>query len=193
MITAFLEVGSLEYILLLVVFLVLVGIMLRLGRRQKAATRADELEKRYARLTRQTLDELPDGELVEAVVANLNAKCDPKDPDPYFVTATLSPERRAVYGVWVAVKELTGGTLEAFRRSPSARFAAPAIEGLTLIGAPACAMLLQKAMEADSPDELLADAFRDGIAQEDPLKLAAALIRQDPDAFTDEDETGPAD
>lgn len=185
---AFLEVGSVEYILLLIVFLVLVGIMYWLGKRSaQQPTRADELKQRYTHLTADLLAETPDDQLVEAVAVNLMTKTDDKNPDPYYVVMAASHGRRAVYSVWVTVKELTSGTLEEYRKSPSARFAEPAVDGLKLIGAEACAMLLEKALESEQPDELLATAFRDGVAQEDPLALAAAYIRRNPDDFTDEE------
>ena len=83
MIPAFLEVGSPEYILLLLVFLVLVGVMYRLGKKRTGEqSRAEDLKKTYAHLTRAMLDELPDDKLVGAVVANLTAKADDKVADP---------------------------------------------------------------------------------------------------------------
>lgn len=186
-IQAFLEIGSVEYILLLIVFLVLVAIMYRLGRRASTPTRADELKTRYAHLTAGLLAETPDDQLVEAVVANLMAKADEKNPDLYYMVMAMSHGRRAVYSVWLTVKELTAGTLEDYRKGLSARFAEPAADGLKLIGADACGMLLGKAMEAETPDELLTAAFRDAVKQEDPLALAAAYIRQNPEDFTDEE------
>lgn len=192
---AFLEVGSPEYILLLVVFLILVGVMYWLGKRRTAPqTRADDLKKKYAQLTRAMLDEMPDDQLVEAVAANLMAKADDKVADPYYVVMALSRGRRAVYSVWLTTNELTKGTLRQYRETPSARFAEAAVDGYTLFGAVACATVLQKAMEAGEPAEIFADSFRDAVKQEKPLALAAAYIRDNPDAFTDDppaEEEGP--
>ena len=184
---AFLEVGSPEYIVLLVVFLVLVGVMYRLGKKRvEEPSRAEDLKKTYARLTRDMLDELNDENLVEAVVANLMAKTDEKNADPYYVVMALSRGRRAVYSVWLTTKELTTGTLQRYRETPSARFAEAAVDGYTLFGAIACATVLEKAMAAEDSQEIMADSFRDAVTQEHPLALAADYIRHNPDAFTDE-------
>lgn len=187
MIQAFMEVGSVEYILLLVVFLVLVAIMYRLAKKAPTMTRADMLKQTYATMTEELIDNTSDEDLVEAVVANLMAKADDRDPDVYYTVMALSPGRRAVYSVWLTVKELKHDTLESFRKSLSARYGEPAIEGLRLLGAEACAMLLEKAMEADPVDELLSTAFLDGVEQEKPLSLAVTYIRENPSEFTDDD------
>ena len=41
-------------------------------------------------------------------------------------------------------------------------------------------------MAAEEPNEVIAASFRDAIKQEKPLELAAAYIRDNPDAFTDD-------
>lgn len=187
MIPAFLEVGSPEYILLLLVFLVLVGVMYRLGKKRTGEqSRAEDLKKTYAHLTRAMLDELPDDKLVEAVVANLTDKADDKVADPFYVVMALSRGRRAVYSVWLTVNELARGSLRQYRETPSARFAEPALDGLRLFGAEACATILENGMAAEEPNEVIAASFRDAIKQEKPLELAAAYIRDNPDAFTDD-------
>lgn len=192
--TAFLEVGSPEYIILLVVFLILVGVMYWLGKkRTDEPSRADDLKEKYKQLTRSMLDELPDDQLVEAVVANLMAKTDRQNPDPYYVVMALSRGRRAVYSVWLTTKELTSGTLYKYRESASARFAETAVDGYTLFGAVACATVLEKAMQAEDPAEIMADSFRDAVKQENPLALAAAYIQDNPDAFTDDPPAETAD
>lgn len=185
MIPAALEVGSLGYILLLVIFLILVGIMYTLGKRRSTAqSRADELKKRYAVITRETLDGLEDGQLVEAVVANLMAKTDEKDPDPYYVVMALSRGRRAVYSVWLTVHELAQGTFAQYRQTPSVRFSQAAADGFSLFGAPACAQALEEALKEDKPAG--EEAFRQAVEKENPLALAAVYIRDNPTEFTDD-------
>lgn len=194
MITAFLETGSPEYILLLVVFLILVGVMYRLGKkRTDDQSRAEDLKKTYVHLTRAMLDELDDSQLVEAVAANLTAKADDRVSDPYYVVMALSRGRRAVYSVWLTTNELTRGTLQQYRDTPSARFAEAAVDGYRLFGAEACATVLENGMAAEEPAEIIADSFRDAVKQENPLALAAAYIRDNPDAFTDDDFPKGAD
>lgn len=184
---AFLEVGSVEYILLLAVFLVLVGIMYTLGKRRRAEqSRADELQKQYETLTRAMLEELPDDRLAEAVVANLMAKTDAKNPDPYYVVMALSRGRRAIYSVWLTTHELTEGTLKQYQSTPSVRFGETAVDGFALIGAEGCAQALQTMLEGPEDEEMAQQAFRDAVAADQPLALAAAYIRENPDEFTDE-------
>lgn len=197
---AFLEVGSVEYILLLAVFLVLVGIMYTLGKRRRAdQSRADELQKQYETLTRAMLEELPNDRLMEAVVANLMAKTDAKNPDPYYVVMALSRGRRAIYSVWLTTHELTEGTLKQYRSTPSVRFGETAVDGYTLIGAEGCAQALQTILDGPEDEETAWQAFRDAAAADQPLTLAAAYIRENPDEFTDEPPTdiplndGPAE
>ena len=197
---AFLEVGSVEYILLLAVFLVLVGIMYTLGKRRRAdQSRADELQKQYETLTKAMLEELPDDRLMEAVVANLMAKTDAKNPDPYYVVMALSRGRRAIYSVWLTTHELTEGTLKQYRSTPSVRFGETAVDGYTLIGAEGCAQALQTILDGPEDEETAWQAFRDAAAADQPLTLAAAYIRENPDEFTDEPPTdiplndGPAE
>ncbi len=187
MMLAFLEMGSVEYMVLLVIFLILVAYMYRLGKNPPEQTRAEALKTKYATITEELLANAPEEELVDGVVANLMAKTDKKNPDPYYMVMAASRGRRAVYSVWLVVKELTHGDLEKFRQSPSARYAEPAIEGLELFGAEACAMLLTKAMEAEEPDEIYNTAFKDGVGQENPLALAAAYIRDNMADFVDDD------
>lgn len=197
---AFLEVGSVEYILLLAVFLVLVGIMYTLGKRRRAEqSRADELQKQYETLTRAMLEELPDDRLMEAVVANLMAKTDAKNPDPYYVVMALSRGRRAIYSVWLTTHELAEGTLKQYRSTPSVRFGETAVDGYTLIGAEGCAQALQTILDGPEDEDTAWQAFRDAAAADQPLTLAAAYIRENPDEFTDEPPTdiplndGPAE
>lgn len=197
---AFLEVGSVEYILLLAVFLVLVGIMYTLGKRRRAdQSRADELQKQYETLTRAMLEELPDDRLMEAVVANLMAKTDAKNPDPYYVVMALSRGRRAIYSVWLTTHELTEGTLKQYRSTPSVRFGETAVDGYTLIGAEGCAQALQTILDGPEDEEAAWQAFRAAAAADQPMTLAAAYIRENPDEFTDEPPTdiplndGPAE
>lgn len=188
---AFLEVGSVEYILLLIVFLVLVGVMYTLGKRRRAEqTRADELQKQYEFLTKAMLEETPDEGLVEAVAANLMAKTDAKNPDPFYVVMALSRGRRAIYSVWLTTHELTAGTLKQYRITPSFRFAETAVDGYGLIGADACAQAVQAILDnPEETDEALQQAFREAAAADEPLARAALYIRENPDEFTDEPPT----
>ena len=128
----------------------------------------------------------PDSEVVRAVVANLMAKLDPRRPDPYRDIPLLSPGRCAVYSVWTACNELSGGNFEGFFASPSACFAELAADGYDRIGAPRCGDILREALAA-KPEQLreLNAAFSDAAEAEQPMTLCAEYIRDNPAEFVD--------
>ena len=69
-------------------------------------SRAEMLQRRYGLMDADKLAEVPDEELVEAVVANIMAKVDKRRPDAYKTVSQLSHGRNAVYCVWLICKEL---------------------------------------------------------------------------------------
>ena len=149
--------------------------------------RAARLQRQYAVLDRQTLDALPDDEVVEAVVANLMAKQDKKRPDPYHTLPLLSRGRLAVYSVWLIDHELQADSFETCFQGPSAPFCEFAADGMELFGAVACATAVRGALEAES-EEALAELHADYIEaaeQENLTDKCIGYIRQNPDEFVD--------
>ena len=63
--------GTGYYLLVLVFMALLVALYIWGSNRRSKASRAEELEARYKVLDREKLDATPDGELVNAVAANL--------------------------------------------------------------------------------------------------------------------------
>lgn len=164
-----------------------------LNRKEKQA--ADDPCVKYAVLTEETLAALPDGEVVNAVAANLMGKQDKAHPDLSVILPQLSHGRCGVYSVWLMCHELEKRDLKAYFRSPYRRFAAFAADGFSLIGAEACAAAMtaaceqweaQKAAKKEPPawDQLTAQ-LRQAIRDEQPLSLCVTYIRDNTAEFTD--------
>lgn len=150
--------------------------------------RSARLQRQYARLDRKTLDAVPDGEVVEAVVANLMAKQDKKRPDPYHTLPQLSRGRLAIYSVWLIDHELQAGSFETCLEGPSAPFCEFAADGMELLGASGCAKAVRSALQTRSEEEL-AELHADYLeAAEQELLSGKCIdyIRQNPDEFVDE-------
>lgn len=170
----------------LILLALLVGLYLYSMSRKEKRNQHEELLETYREMTPEKLATVPDSEVVRAVVANLMAKLDPRRPDPYRDIPLLSPGRCAVYSVWTACNELSGGNFEGFFASPSACFAELAADGYDRIGAPRCGDILREALAA-KPEQLreLNAAFSDAAEAEQPMTLCAEYIRDNPDEFVD--------
>ena len=94
------------YLLVLVFMALLVGLYLWGSSRREKTTRADELQNTYRDMTEDKLSAVPDDQLVDAVIANLMAKLDPRHPDPYRTIPLLSHGRCVVYSVWLLCRSL---------------------------------------------------------------------------------------
>ncbi len=182
-----LEPGTL---VLIALALLIAAYLVFLGKREKSDKTA-ALCKTYAVMTEDLLASVPDDEVVHAVIANLISKQDKKRPDPASQLPLLSRGRSAVYSVWLLCHELEKQEFDAFFRSPSARFADPAVDGLERIGATNSATALRAAIrtaedETESPLwEAVTTVFREAVAAEQPFKLCVQYIRDNPDEFVD--------
>ncbi len=164
----------------MIVLAAAIGIYLhRLDKKEKSDPLA-ALYKQYGMLSAEAFAATPDNELVRAVVANIMAKSDRRRPDVYALIPLLSHGQVAVYSVWLLCHELETADMDALLRSPSGRFAEPAADGFSLIGADRCAEALLAAI--DSQDET---ALAAAIAAEQPLNLCVAYVRDNPDEFID--------
>lgn len=174
------------------ILFILLGVVLWLMNRRygkQEEQRSARLEREYAVLTQEKLNALSDEELVEAVIANLNAKQDKQCPDPYAVLPQLSRGRTLVYGVWLVQKELEHGDFETLLAGPSARFCEFAIEGLRQFGATACADAITQAMQAEEgvTSARCHAAYLDAAKEERPLVACVEYIRANAEEFTDEE------
>lgn len=179
--------GMLLRVVILLVLIWLVLWLMNRHYRTEQEKRSEQLQKQYAVLTRATLDALPDEELTEAVIANLNAKQDKKQPDPYTTLPLLSHERVLVYAVWLIHQELDSGDFDTLFASPSRQFCEYAAEGLDECGAPECAAAIRRALGTSDEAEL-ADchaSYVEAAEREHPTAGLIAYIRDNADALCD--------
>lgn len=152
------------------------------------------LGEKYRTMTQALLRGTADDELLDAVIANLHEKLDPKRPDPYRTIPLLSPGRCAVYFVWLITKELDEGSFEDLYARPSGAFVELSADGMARIGAARSEQLLRRSVElAGTKDAADSEAFAqlhadflEAVEQEKPLALCAAYIRENPSEFLDE-------
>lgn len=185
------------------VALLLIGVILIIMNRifgKGQGPRSEQLQKKYAKLTRETLDAIPDADLVEAVVANIMAKQDPQNPQPYYMLPLLSRGRAAVYSIWLISCELQNNGFDVLLHGPSAPFCEPARDGLVMLGAEQCAQAMKDAEEMDSSDEMTGehdlavchDRFLAAAEEETPLTRCVTYIRDNPNEFIDDPLPEPA-
>lgn len=177
------------YLLVLVFMALLVGLYLWGSSRRETTSHADELQNTYKTLTAETLAAVPDTELVDAVIANLMAKLDPRRPDPYRTIPLLSHERCVVYSVWLLCRELDSAGFEELLGSSSADFCALGADGFDALDATGCAEAVRAALRTEE-EPALADChadFLEAMETERPLDRCVEYIRDNAPAFLDED------
>ena len=177
--------------------LVLIGVILVIMNKiftKGQGPRSEQLQKKYADMTREKLDAIPDSELIEAVVANIMAKQDPKNPQPFYMLPMLSRGRAAVYSIWLVNCELQGNGFDMLLHGPSAPFCEPARDGFILLGAEKCAQVLADAAEKTEEHDLAVchDRYLDAAEEETPLDRCVAYIRDNPNEFIDHPVAEPA-
>ncbi|MDD2361938.1 MAG: hypothetical protein PHH84_03120 [Oscillospiraceae bacterium] len=178
--------NGLRLVILIIAALAL-GLYLKLSSRNKVKSRADKLQDMYRVMDSQKLMETPDSELIDAVISNIMAGLDPRNPDAYRKVPLLSRGRCAVYSVWLTCYELRDNSISDYLNSPSGRFAELAADGFELIGAERCSSLLKSAYTSDEPIEIEAagSQLAEAVEQENPLELCRQYIRANPEEFTD--------
>ncbi len=181
---------GIETLVLIALALVIAAYLAFLNKKTKS-DRSAALCRRYAVMTEECLQALPDDELLTAVIANLMNKMDKKRPDPLAVLPFLSRGRSAVYSVWIlCCNDFHEQSSDVFFRSSSVRLVPTILEGLEHLGATASAEALQmawSAAEADSQpfsEEHIA-ALAHAMEVEKPLEKCTAYIRENPTEFTD--------
>lgn len=175
------------FVLFVLMAIVLILMNRRYDKGQKA--RAERLAETYKTMTRSLLDETPDEDLLDAVVANLNSKLDKKNPDPYYTVPLLSRERFLIYSFWLCDHELNENNFQIMQQTGSFRFAETASDACKQFGADGCADALQRAVSNAADEDELADAhvaYIEARAEEDPVSKAIGFVRDNADAFLDE-------
>lgn len=174
-----------EMIILVVIALLLL-VAMRFGRRQGKDTRAERLMRKYAVMTREMIENAPEGELVDGAVSRVLAKAaEARRPDPVVVLASLPHANTTVYAVWVVCKEMAASGYAAMMKTAAREFADLARESFADIGAEACAAAWEALHVAEEKTDELEQALRAAIQAECPLSLCEDYIRDHADDFID--------
>ncbi len=173
-------------LIILVVIALLLLLAMRFGRRQGKDTRAERLMKKYAVMTREMIDNAPEGELVDGAVSRVLSKAaEARRPDPVVVLASLPHANTTVYAVWVVCKEMATSGYAAMMKTAAREFADLARESFADIGAAECAAAWETLHTAEEKTDALEAALRRAIQQECPLSLCEEYIRDHAEDFID--------
>ncbi len=185
----FFNVGQPGYYLLILIFVGCIAALLVFrAKKMRPATKEESLQKQYAVMTAQLLEETPDDKLVNAVIANLMEKLSRLHPDPLITIPRLSRGRNAVYFTWMLCKEVEHNGVHALCKKPASRFVDVGIEGLITVGAEATAAAVRAFLspDADAQESDLEAAVLAALETEQPLGLCVEYIRQNPEDFLDQ-------
>ena len=147
-------------------------------------SKAAQLMKTYATLTKEQLEALDDDKLITAVVSNMLAKAEAEKRDPYVVIPKLSTEHCVVYSVWLFQKQLFSDAPEGLRQSGQFGFSELAADGLDFLEQPELGTMLRDYLQT-AEDGLVA-AMRERVETMVLDKQLADLIRADYAVFCDE-------
>lgn len=173
-------------LIILVVIALLLLLAMRFGRRQGKDTRAERLMKKYAVMTREMIEQAPEGELVDGAVSRVLAKAaEARRPDPATVLASLPHPNTTVYAVWVVCKEMATSGYAAMMKTAAREFADLARASFADIGAAECAAAWEALHTAEEKTDELEAALRRAIQQECPLSLCEEYIRDHAEDFID--------
>lgn len=183
---------DIKQILLLLALVVVLLAIRHLGKNKGANTRSAILMKKYATITRETFDSIPEDELVDAVVSRVLAKAaESRRPDPVKTLADLPHGSTVVYSVWAVCKEMAASDFSMLMTTATKELVEPAREGLSTIGATACAEALEAMRVAQAAGEDIQEsqtAFRTAVLAECPLSLCEGYIRDHAADFIDDQE-----
>jgi hypothetical protein len=159
------------------------------GRSVGKSSRSARLMKKYAVITAEVFDGIPQDELVEAMVCRvLSEAAAARRPDPVKTLAGLSHPYTVVYSTWAGCKELAAGDFAALMSTPTKELVEPAREAMQTIGAPECAAALEamRAAYAEGREDAeAAKTYRLAVAKETPLSLCEEYIRDHREEFLD--------
>ncbi len=180
---------NMKEIILLVALALLVFLISRFGKKQGGNTRSARLMKKYATITRETFDAIPEDELVDAAVSRVLAKAAAtRRPDPIKVLADLPHGNTVVYSVWAVCKELAGHDYRSLTHTATREMVEPAETALDTLGASATATALRALRAAHEAGEDTTDAeaaFHRAVETECPLSLCGEYMRDHAEDFID--------
>ena len=173
-------------LIILVVIALLLLVAMRFGNRQGKNTRAERMMKKYAVMTRELIEQAPEGELVDGAVSRVLAKAaESRRPDPATVLASLPHPNTTVYAVWVVCKEMAASGYAAMMKTAAREFADLAHASFADIGAEQCAAAWEALHIAEDKTDELEQALCSAIQSESPLSLCEEYIRDHAEDFID--------
>lgn len=159
------------------------------GKNVGKGTRSARLMKKYAVMTGEVFDGIPQDELVEAMVCRVLAQAaEDRRPDPVKTLADMSHAYTVVYSTWAVCKELAAGDFAALMSTPTKELVEPAREAMQALGAADCAAALEamRTAYAEGREDAEAEgAYRLAVAKETPLSLCEEYIRDHREEFLD--------
>jgi hypothetical protein len=105
-----------------------------------------ENRKRYPTLTAEILKKIPDDKLEQAIMDFIDCYAQRKGVSEHDVIKTLSPGFIAIYTTWWVEAEVVNGGFNQYFFNSSGSFASEAVAGFDLIGTPALARLMERAI-----------------------------------------------
>lgn len=179
----------------IVCLVALAGLVLLLrgfGKSRGGNTRSAILMKKYAVISPEVFDRIPQDELVDAVVSRVLARASKqRRPDPEKVLAELPHGNVTVYSVWAVCKEMVAADYTALTKTATRDMVEPAIAAFGDIGADQCAAALTELHRAHSAGEdtqPAEEAFHHAVETQCPLSLCEDYIRDHKEDFIDRDE-----
>jgi hypothetical protein len=109
----------------------------------------------YTELTPAVLAEIPDQKLQQAIIDFIEYKVAGREHRRRDTLAALGPGFRAMDATWRAQIEVAGGGLRQYFRNTRGQFAADAVEGFRLMGAPELAAVMEQAIIIASEEQAL--------------------------------------
>jgi Domain of unknown function (DUF4375) len=111
--------------------------------------------KIYRELTPAVLAEIPDQKLEQAIIDFIEYKVAGQENRRRDILAALGPGFRAMDATWRAEIEVAGGGFRQYFRNTRGHFAADAVEGFRLMGAPELAAVMEQAIIIASEEQML--------------------------------------
>ena len=174
---------------LLVLVAVLVLLASRLGKRFGQESRSARLMKKYACMTAEVFDGIPEDERVTAMVCHvLSVAAKTRRPHVVKVLAAMSHGYTVVYSVWAVCNELARGDFAALMSTPTKELVEPAGEAMTAIGAPRTAAALEAMRTAyaeGQTNDAAMEEYRLAVQEETPLSLCEQYIVDHRDEFVE--------
>jgi len=127
----------------------------------EASIEAFKNRKRYPELTPEILGTIPDAEVEQALIDFIDCRVQHTGRRERDVLDGLSAGFRAVYSTWWVEAEVNNGGFNQYFWNSSGEFARDAVAGFDLIGVPAMARLMERAIAIRDQDAAKIKKFKE--------------------------------